>query len=294
MKKGKPSITAEFIAFFRALESSRRPRDQRLFEDPFASRFLRPFLRAIVGLSLIPGAGGPLTRFIDRTWAGVRAMAVARTRYIDDALSAALAGGLEQVVILGAGFDARACRIPALDRLRVFEVDHPDTQRVKKERLGKVLGTLPAHVTFVEADFTNHRLGEALAAAGFNPAARSFFILEGVVSYLPQEAIDALFRWASASAPAGCRLIFTYTDHDAPLSPREARGRKRQLALLNRIGEKHTAGLTRDRLPGFLRERGFELIEDAGAEEYCARYLGPVGLRVSRDSRIAITQVSGP
>jgi len=291
MKKGKPSITAEFIALFRALESSRRPRDRRLFEDPLASRFLRPSLQAAAGLALIPGLGGLVPWFIDRTWAGARASAVARTRYIDDALSAALAGGLEQVVILGAGFDARAGRIPGIDRLRVFEVDHPDTQRVKQEKLAQILGSLPAHVTFVAADFTRPRFGEVMAAAGFDPAARSFFILEGVVSYLPEEAIDAVFGWVSASAPAGCRLVFTYTDHAAALSPREARGRKRQLAVLNRVGEEHQAGLTRDRLPDFLRKRGFKLVEDADAQEYCARYLGPEGLRVSRHSRIAVAQV---
>ncbi len=293
MKQGQPSITAEFIALFRALESSRRPRDRRRFEDPFASRFLRPSLKAAAGFALIPGLGELVPWFIDRTWAGARASAVARTLYIDEALAAALAGGLEQTVILGAGYDTRAGRIPGMDRLRVFEVDHPDTQKAKKDKLTEILGSLPAHISFVAADFTSPGFAEVMAAAGFNPAVRSFFILEGVVSYLPEKAIDAVFRWVSASAPAGCRLVFTYTDHEAPLSPREARGRKRQLAILNRVGEKHTAGLTRGRLPDFLRERGFKLVEDAGAEEYCARYLGPEGLQVSRHSRIAVVQVSG-
>ncbi len=293
MKHGRPSITAEFIALFRALETARQPRERRLFEDPFASRFLRPTLKAAAGFALIPGLGELVPWFIDRTWAGARASAVARTLYIDEALAAALAGGLEQAVILGAGYDTRAGRIPGMDRLRVFEVDHPDTQRIKKEKLSKILGAFPAHVTYVAADFTSPGFAEVMAAAGFNPAVRSFFILEGVVSYLPEEAIDAVFRWVSASAPAGCRLVFTYTDHRAPLSPREARGRKRQLLLLSRIGEKHTAVLSSDQLPGFLRDRGLDLVEDVDAGEYCVRYLGPECPRVSPHSRIAVVQVSG-
>ena len=90
---------------------------------------------------------------IDRRFPGPRPSAVARTRILDDALVAALDGGIEQLVILGAGYDSRPYRLPGCARVRVFEVDHPDTQAVKCRVLGRVLGQLPAHLGFVGVGF---------------------------------------------------------------------------------------------------------------------------------------------
>jgi methyltransferase (TIGR00027 family) len=118
MQSGQASWTAEVMALFRALESA-RPAADRLFEDPFAPLFLRPSLRSVLRLSQRPAARRLILRFLDSRWPGARSSGVARTRLIDDWLRAALADGAAQVVILGAGFDCRAYRLPEVRRARV-------------------------------------------------------------------------------------------------------------------------------------------------------------------------------
>jgi methyltransferase (TIGR00027 family) len=95
----------------------------------------------------------------ERMSRGALAFITARERYIDDFLTACLSEGLDQVVILGAGFDTRAYRIAGIEKTRVFEVDQPATQEVKLKRLKKVIDSLPSHVTFVLVDFNTQALG---------------------------------------------------------------------------------------------------------------------------------------
>src|SRR5438128_7077471 len=209
MTRHRSGRTAEFMALFRALESVRRPPSARLFDDRFARAFLRPSLRAVVGLSRVPVAGRVVPWYIDRRWPGARSSGIARTRLIDDLVSEALRDGIGQVVILGAGFDCRAYRIAGIERCRVFEVDHPATQAVKTARLGRMLGDLPAHVVFVPLDFGQQAIDRALNASGFDRSARAVYIWEGVTNYLTEAAVDATLRHF-ATAASGSRLLFTY------------------------------------------------------------------------------------
>src|SRR5262249_10896737 len=116
---------------------------------------------------------------------------LAREQYIDDFLKACLSEGLDQVVILGAGFDTRAYRIPGIDKTRVFEVDHPATQEVKLKKLRKVIDPLPSYVTFVSADFNTQTLDERLAASGYDERCKTLFIWQGVTYFLTAEGIDS-------------------------------------------------------------------------------------------------------
>ena len=144
MKEYTASRTAEYMALFRALESSRRS-SKRLFVDPFAYHFLRPSLKVTVGLSRVPLIGATVPWLIDKTWPGARSSGIARTRLIDDYLYASLHNGFDQIVILGAGFDCRAYRIAGIENSRVFEVDHQATLVKKKEEVGHIFGALPKH-----------------------------------------------------------------------------------------------------------------------------------------------------
>ena len=146
MKEGRASRTAEYMALFRALEATRAA-DRRLFKDRFAAAFLSPRLRLVVGLSRVPVVGALIRAYIDHRWPGARTSALARTRFIDDQTGVALGSGTEQVVILGAGFDARAYRIAAMARVAVvFEVDHPSTSAAKRTIVQAILASVPHHV----------------------------------------------------------------------------------------------------------------------------------------------------
>jgi len=110
------SRTATVVALWRARESL-RPASIRLFEDTLAPAFLGWRFRWALHLSRLPVVGAALPwSLIDGHWPGSRGTVVVRTRYIDDALGEALRSGVEQVVILGAGFDSRAYRSPILFR----------------------------------------------------------------------------------------------------------------------------------------------------------------------------------
>jgi methyltransferase (TIGR00027 family) len=126
--KGQSSRTAEYVALFRALETQ-RPVERRVFADPLASAFLSGLLAAVAALARVPGIGALVPMAIDWRVPGPRPSAVARTKVLDEAIQAALAAGIEQLVILGAGYDSRAYRLAGAGRVPVFEVDHPRTPR---------------------------------------------------------------------------------------------------------------------------------------------------------------------
>src|SRR6266851_5670017 len=113
MREGRASRTAEQNALFRALESA-LPASRRLFDDPLARNFLTWPLSLVARLVVVPGLREVVPWLIDNRWPGVRSSVVARTRLIDDAIAAALGERTEQLVILGAGFDSRAYRLPGL------------------------------------------------------------------------------------------------------------------------------------------------------------------------------------
>jgi methyltransferase (TIGR00027 family) len=139
----------------------------------------------------------------------VRMMTV-RTRFIDEVLERAIAGGARQVVILGAGFDSHAYRCQELlASATVFEVDRPATQALKKQRVTAVLGGPPPNLRYVAIDFQHDDLRDALTRHGYDAARQTFFILEGVTMYVPEEALRATLRFV-ASHPAGSGIVFDF------------------------------------------------------------------------------------
>jgi methyltransferase (TIGR00027 family) len=295
MKPGQASKTAEFNALFRAIESSRRPRRKRLFEDPFAPGFLSRLGRAYLQVSRLPLVGRLIPWYIDTKWPGVWPSAIGRTCWIDDQLRAALKEGITQVVILGVGYDCRAYRIPGIERARVFEIDHPNTLATKVERLTHLLGSIPGNVTFVEVDFNRQDFAAVLRNSGFDQAVSSFFLWEGVVHYLIAEAVDLTLRSiASLSAP-GSRLVFTYI-HRGLLDGSVAFGDLRSIpGTLNDSGERWTFGFHPDELASYLAERGLRLVTDVGSIDYRKQYLGRSGshLKGFEFYRVALAEVGG-
>ena len=271
------SRTAAYMALFRALETVRRPCEARLLEDPWAREFLSPALRAVATAAALPGVGAGLRRFIDFRWPGARASGVARTRWIDDEIRGAMGTGLRQLVILGAGYDARALRLPGMEGLRTFEVDQPETSHAKQAILRRRLGALPAHVTYLALDLERSDLSRALREAGVDAAAPTFFVWEGVTNYLSEAAVDATLRCVAEGSAPGSRILFTYV-HRGLLDGTAAFGDTATLArTLARVKEPWTFGLEPTEIRAFLAERGLTLLDDLGSREYRARYLGARG-----------------
>jgi len=292
VREGHASRTAEQNALFRALESA-RPEGRRLFEDSLARTFLTWPLTLVARLSVVPGFRELVPWLIDNRWPGVRSSVVARTRFIDDAIAASLRQHIEQLVILGAGFDSRAYRLPGVQGITVFEVDHPDTQTTKRKALQRLHPVARTHVRFVAIDFNHGDLTSVMVAAGYRESARTFILWEGVTNYLTEAAVDTTLSWCSRAAP-GSLLLFTYVHRDVLTTPSAFIGTKNLFTSLKRAGEKLTFGIEPSQLPEFLAERGFSLESDLGAAEYRERYFGDEArtMRGHEFYRIALARIA--
>ena len=138
---------------------------------------------------------------------------ITRTRYAEDALQAAVARGVRQYVLIGAGFDSFALRRPpfAAD-LQIFEIDFPPTQSLKLERITACGIALPDSVHFIAADLAEESVAAALARSPFQAGQLTFFSWLGVTMYLTRAANMATLKSIASCAPARSELVFTYFD----------------------------------------------------------------------------------
>jgi methyltransferase (TIGR00027 family) len=194
-----------------------------------------------------------------------RAFLAARSRYVEDNLATAVAAGVTQYVVLGAGLDTFAYRSP-FPHIRVFEVDFPATQEWKRSLLKDAGIPEPANLTFVPLDFEHKTLSAGLAEAGFDTSQPAFFGWLGVVPYLTLPAFRSTID-AIASLPAGSGVSFDYALSDEELSP--ARQHARQV-LADRValaGEPFRLFFRSDRLENELKSAGFQRIEQSDSLE---------------------------
>jgi methyltransferase (TIGR00027 family) len=272
MLPGQASRTAQHNAVFRTVESS-LPAGARLFEDPMAKHFLGWPLSAVRPLCRMPGGSQLACRIIDGRWPGVRTSVAARTRLIDDTVGAFDDEHLGQLVVLGAGFDTRAYRLPRLRSIPVFEVDHPDTQAAKRDVLGRILPEMPDNVTFVGVDFATGSVAESLSRAAYSPHVPTVILWEGVTNYLTAQAFFTTLDWCAQAAPQGM-LLFTYVHADVLRSPEVFAGARQLHATLDKAGERFTFGMDPTEMKDHLAERSMQLEWDLGCAEYRERYYG--------------------
>lgn len=270
MKANSPSRTAEHNALFRAIEHPRQPKD-RIVDDSIAHSFLSTSFRFISLLSRNPICSAILCHYIDHRWPGSRTSLIARTRLIDEYVTLALANGIAQLVILGAGLDSRAYRIAGVERTRLFEVDHPNTSVVKQAHIVRTSGVLPEHVHYVAVDFRRDQVRESLTAAGFDGFRPSLFIWEGVSNYLTEDAVRSTLSFIGSLAP-GTTLAFTYVDEAVLRDPTVFAGGSEVQRTIARLKEPWTFGIQPSRTPGFLKECGLNLDTDLSAAEYRRKF----------------------
>jgi methyltransferase (TIGR00027 family) len=283
MKQKQSSTTAEGMALVRAIEAQ-RPEGVRICYDPITRSLVNPisvFLSKLVIDSGIYERIGP---------PGTIAFITARERYIDDFLKACLSEGLDQVVILGAGFDTRAYRSPGIEKARVFEIDHPATQAVKLKRLKKVIDPLPDYVTFVPVDFNTQTLGERLLASGYNERGKTLFIWQGVTMYLTPEGVDSTLAFIANHSGLGSAVIFDYFYSETLRDMKMKTARR----ITRVIGERLIFGIDEGQIEPFLAQRGFRDVRNADAEELKRLYFtGPnAGRVISTGAAIASARVN--
>lgn len=274
MQEASPSRTAEVVCLFRAMEQRRDPA-ARILDDPFAHLFLGRSTGAALRASL---AAGPLAELPERFLPGLSAFVLTRHRFMDDALARALArqGGdrVEQVVVLGAGYDTRAWRFAeALGGRPVFEVDFPSTSKRKDDVANKAARRLPGTVVRrVQVDFLSETFEGPLVHAGFVRGARTFVVWEGVSMYLTRAAVKATLGLLRSLCAPGTELVLDFWFLlDAP--DLRAAAHRFSANLLHLLGEPVLFGIHPEDAGAFLAREGFALVDLADAAALTQRYV---------------------
>lgn len=271
MKASKTSRTAQYMAFFRALETKRSEND-RLFSDPYAIHFLDSKLRFVTRLSQYPIFAKFINNTINRKIPGALSSGIARTRYIDELLKTAISEGVQQVIILGAGFDTRAVRLDFLKSVSVIEIDHPNTSNFKAEIYKNRIGKIPMNVTFLQIDFNKQSLDQLAAENNLDFSKPTAIIWEGVTNYLTEEAVKNTFTFISKFATKS-RVIFTYVHKNILHHPESFLGGTKLLEDLEKLEERWTFGFLPEEVSNYLNQFGIRLLEDFGADEYREKFL---------------------
>jgi methyltransferase (TIGR00027 family) len=217
---GQPSLMALTAAAARAAHLIVDD-DPPIFADTLAAAMLGERADEFIGFHRAHGSHPVLS--------GARAQVTCRSRYTEDSLARAVASGISQYVILGAGLDSFACRSPLASQVRVFEVDHPATQEWKRE-----VQTAPGGLTFVPVDFAADSLGEGLAQARLDFTAPAVVSWLGVTMYLDADAIERTLAVIGGLAP-GSELI---VDYMLPAGLRDAAG-DRYAELVGQASAEH-------------------------------------------------------
>jgi methyltransferase (TIGR00027 family) len=279
IRTGVPSRTALRVAEVRAVHALLD--EPLVLDDPIALPILGPKTKAQL-------LDDPF-QFNDPISRGLRAALVARCRVAEDELAHAVARGVRQYVILGAGLDTFAYRNPhRATGLRVFEVDHLSTQQWKRQLLGNANIGVPSDVAFAAVDFENGTLTEGLAAAGYaanEPACVSWL---GVTMYLSEEAVFGTLQHF-VGLPIGSSITFDYRVPPETLHP-IARAIDHFIAhRAAEAGEPWVAVFEPDRLRDKLLKLGFGAVETFGPDELNRRYFHrrKDGLRTSSHIVIA-------
>jgi methyltransferase (TIGR00027 family) len=266
------SSTARYMALFRAVETARS--SDKLFEDRFAIRFLPMAWRAMLNIAETFEATHLIESAIDKRGKGAWSSGVARTRLIDDWIVDAAAAGARQVVVLGAGFDCRALRLPHLAKIPTFEVDRLQLLEEKRKRLGRSIAATHPHLHCVPIDFLRDDVGARLSASGFVQNTRTLVLWEGVTNYLDADAVARVFDLVTEICAPGSRIIFTYVHADVLDGSFEAPGLDALFARLAASNESWTFGFRPEELDEYLRRHSLHLIDDLGAAEYRVKVMG--------------------
>lgn len=264
-----PSKTAETIAMVRVAES-RKPEDERICYDPYAIRFISKEVLEFAANN--PEKYRAFLAQSERLVPGVSNSIIARVRYIDDLVNSSLSDGLEQLVILGAGYDTRAYRIEGLKNVKIFEVDQPATQKIKMETIKKIFESLPSHVTYVSVDIGIDKLDKRLLESGYGRSRKTLFIMEGLFMYLPPGTVDETLSFIAHNSGRSSAIVFDYIPESVVDGTCELEAGKNWRKGLMDVGEPFLFGIKEGEIESFLTQRGFSNVQNVTSKDYKKAY----------------------
>ena len=281
--ESRSSDTAEINAAQRASETRRRP-EERIIEDPYARYFVKRPAYRLLAASRPPGWAA--MRFLDRLMPGLNAIILLRARYSAEVVAEAVGEGVDQVVLLGAGYDSTAMRIP----VTVYEVDSPPTQRAKLERMEKHGLAAQSRAVYVPCDFERESPGRKLVESGFDSTRRCVVVWFRVSFYLTTDAVAAALRDMAAITTGGSTLLLDYMDPSIADGTTTHAGARRLARSVERRGESYRSGFTDEDIERVLGGPGFQVREQVHMADLGHRYGGPEGVWCRTDDLFRIVR----
>ena len=271
--------TAQGVAKQRLIETIASP-DKRVINDPYADSF-------VIGSGFMKLMGHKLNAWLSEKLApGFHEHLIARTKFIDELIVKSAINGIQQYVILGAGYDSRAHRLELPSSLKIFEVDQPE---VSDNKLAKLPKELPnsENVTYVNIDFSYQSLTEQLIGAGFNQEKSTIFTLEGVSQYITKEAVSSTIKeLASLTRDTNSIFFMSYVDELLDKNPEACFGegypnpaKKASLikGLSAKVGEPWISFYSYAEIEDLLSQNGYLIQENVTLEDLNSLYFSPVG-----------------
>jgi len=263
MDAQKASKTAAWTAMLRAVHQLVDD-EPRIVDDPIAIGLLDDATREHIEAR--PAA------LLSQALKIPRAAVLLRSRYAEDLLVEAVAQGLGQFVILGAGLDTFAFRQPRFARrLQIYEVDHPATQAWKRERLAAAGIAMPDNLRWAPIDFEQHTFAAGLQHAGFDASRPAFFSWLGVMQYLTLPTIDTILN-VVAALPSPSTIVLSFILPDVDLPSEEAASSRAIADDAARTGEPWLTRISPQDLAARLSQLGFREVVHLTPQEANARY----------------------
>ncbi len=268
MKEGQSSRTAEAAAALRAnhFQNTNNP----VFSDPYAFELTSKGWKKLLSSPLIVKVMN--SSVLNRTLGLLTGQVVGRSRYAEDLLDLAVQQNTQQYVLVGAGLDSFALRESHhYPTLKIFEVDHPDTQAAKQSKLKK-LGELPSTVEFVSINFEKESISEALARSRYVRKTPAFFSWLGTTHYLKPDTTLQTLKSIAEFAANGSEVVLDYSTDFQELNGIERLG-SMGVAQFTHLLKEPLLGQFKPRdLHQAVEQMGFEVIEDLSGKAITERY----------------------
>lgn len=248
------------------------PEHQCGIEDKFSCRILPFGMKLFVSLMRFSSIRNWMVRASEKDLPGMWGGMICRKKYIDEKLIHSI-HEIDSVVNLGAGYDTRIFRLPALSNVPVFEIDQPEIIKKKKTQLLKLFPSVPSHLKLISVDFDREDMSTKLRSNGYSFESKSFFIMEALTQYLTERGINETFEFL-AKASSGSQLVFTYIRKDF-FEGRVMYGWEKGYKKYVLKDKVWLFGMDPEEWPGFLKRYGWEVSEDVSYEALSPQYVKP-------------------
>jgi methyltransferase (TIGR00027 family) len=269
MKNKQRYSTAEVTAAIRAMHLLYD--HPVVFNDPYALQLTSPALRRFCQNRFFQWI--LRRKFIYETYRPISAQVLSRAKYVEEKLEQAVSKGISQYVIIGAGFDSFCLRRPSFSAdLRIYEIDHPVTQQIKRKRLMEILSSSPKGVEFLSIDLEKRTIANALSDASFLKGEKAFFSWLGVVSYLSEDAVFAVLRDLACFADHGSEIVFDYLIPTSKMTLEDRQALGRGMRMIERWGEPVKSYFDPGGFPGEVSLLGYHIFENQSPDEMNKRF----------------------